>query len=315
MRRTVVSSDRMSSLQTVGESLLVRAPHSEVPRTLFLVQAREVCTSLLAPKEIPCGLLLFAALRAVRAVLACTSQTFLFLLNRFMLSLHSIAVLPQSPVNGSPVPWLTSLYHKAYAGPYGDRSYPGNCSGELIKDLLLYFKPKRVLDPMTGSGTCADVCRELGIECVSFDIRDGNDACVPSTYKNLGTFDFIWVHPPYWRQKTYSDDVRDLSVSPSLPEFLWRYAAMIFQLKKVLTPGGRLAILMGDYSDREAGYCPLVYHTQRICFDFGLRQSCTQIIRFSHGASSSKKTYRSSFIPGLHDVCTIVEKIAPHSEE
>ena len=68
-------------------------------------------------------------------------------------SISAIAVLPTAPRNGSPVPWLTSLYHKAYAGPYGNRSYPGNCSGELIKDLLKYFRPQRVLDPMTGSGT------------------------------------------------------------------------------------------------------------------------------------------------------------------
>ena len=27
-----------------------------------------------------------------------------------------------------------------------------------------------------------------------------------------------------------------------------------------------------------------------------------------HGASSSRKVYRSSFIPGLHDVCMIFEK-------
>jgi hypothetical protein len=40
----------------------------------------------------------------------------------------------------------------------------------------------------------------------------------------------------------------------------------------------------------------------------GLKQHCTDIIRFSHGASSSKKVYRSSFIPGLHDVCMIFEK-------
>ena len=85
-------------------------------------------------------------------------------------SISAIAVLPAAPRNGSPVPWLTSLYHKAYAGPYGKRSYPGNCSGELIKDLLKYFRPRRVLDPMTGSGTCADVCRELGIECRSTDL-------------------------------------------------------------------------------------------------------------------------------------------------
>jgi hypothetical protein len=211
------------------------------------------------------------------------------------------------------VPGLTSLYHKAFAGPYGDRRYPGNCSGELIKDLLLYFKPKRVLDPMTGSGTCADVCRKLGIECRSTDLQDGlfdsADACDPKTFGDIGQFDFIWVHPPYWRQKLYSDDPRDLSTAPTLEAFLARYRQFIGNCESVLEQGGRLAILMGDYEDREAGYVPLVYHTQRLCFEAGLKQKCTQIIRFSHGASSSKKVYKSSFIPGLHDVCTIVEKL------
>jgi hypothetical protein len=44
-----------------------------------------------------------------------------------------------------------------------------------------------------------------------------------------------------------------------------------------------------------------------LAFDAGLRQHCTDIVRFSHGASSAKKTYRSSFIPGLHDICSIFE--------
>ena len=51
------------------------------------------------------------------------------------------AKLPQAPVTGSPVPELTSLYHNTEPGPYGDRSYPGNCPGNLIKDLLRFFKP------------------------------------------------------------------------------------------------------------------------------------------------------------------------------
>ena len=51
------------------------------------------------------------------------------------------ARLPLAPVTASPVPHLTSLYHFHRTGEYGDRSYPGNCGGNLIKDLLLYFKP------------------------------------------------------------------------------------------------------------------------------------------------------------------------------
>lgn len=218
------------------------------------------------------------------------------------------ARLPLAPRNGSPVPHLTSLYHRDDAGDYGSRKYPGNCGGELIKDLLRYFQPGLVLDPMAGSGTCADVCHELKIPCLSFDIHHGFDACDPQAFPQAETFDFIWAHPAYWRMKLYADDPRDLSRSPTLEHFLHRYGQFIRNCAGVLKTGGKLAILMGDYSDREAGFVPLTYHTKRLAFACGLRQCGTDIIRFSHGASSSKKVYRSSFIPGLHDVCMIFEK-------
>ena len=51
------------------------------------------------------------------------------------------ARLPRAPITGSPVPHLTSLYHFHRAGEYGDRRWPGNCGGNLIKDLLRYFRP------------------------------------------------------------------------------------------------------------------------------------------------------------------------------
>jgi SAM-dependent methyltransferase len=218
------------------------------------------------------------------------------------------AKLPRAPKNASPVPHLTSLYHFHLAGDYGDRSYPGNCGGNLIKDLLLYYKPGLVLDPMSGSGTCSDVCQELAIPCLDWDIHRGIDACDPQGFADAEAFDFIWAHPPYWRQKLYADDPRDLSRAPTLEAFLRRYGQFIRNCASVLKPGGKLAILMGDYSDRDAGFVPLTYHTKRLAFAVGLRQHGTDIIRFSHGASSSRKTYRSSFIPGLHDVCMIFEK-------
>jgi hypothetical protein len=218
------------------------------------------------------------------------------------------AKLPIAPLNTSPVPHLTSLYHNARAGEYGNRAYPGNCGGSLIKDLLLYFKPESVLDPMAGSGTCRDVCQELNIPCMSWDIHTGFDACDPEAFPATEAFDFIWAHPAYWRMKLYADDPRDLSRAPTLEVFLRRYGQFICNAVRALKPRGKLAILMGDYCDREAGHVPLTFHTKRLAFSAGLVQPCTDIIRFSHGASSSRKVYRSSFIPGLHDVCMIFEK-------
>src|SRR5262249_19167945 len=122
------------------------------------------------------------------------------------------------------------------------------------------------------------------------------------------SFQFCWIHPPYWRQKLYTEDPRDLSRTATLDAFLARYRQLIANCAAALVPGGRMAVLMGDYSDRDAGFVPLVYHTKRLAFEAGLRQGCTDITRFSHGASSGRKVYRSSFIPGLHDVCMIFEK-------
>jgi hypothetical protein len=219
------------------------------------------------------------------------------------------ARLPLAPRNASPVPHLTSLYHFHRAGEYGNRSYPGNCGGNLIRDLLSYFKPDGiVLDPMSGSGTCRDVCEELRVPCMSWDIHRGIDACDPQGFAPTEMFAFIWAHPPYWRQKLYADDPRDLSRAPTLEDFLRRYGQFIRNCARALKPAGKLAILMGDYNDAKDGFVPLVFYTKQFALRAGLKQHCTDIIRFSHGASSSKKVYRSSFIPGLHDVCMIFEK-------
>lgn len=63
----------------------------------------------------------------------------------------------------------------------------------------------------------------------------------------------------------------------------------------------------GVYNDRETGFGPLVIFTKLLAFLVGLRQCCTDIVRFSHGASS-KKVYDNSFIPRPHDVCMVLEK-------
>src|SRR6266404_5738131 len=101
------------------------------------------------------------------------------------------AKLPRAPKNASPVPELTSLYHNAEAGNYGDRGYPGNCGGNLIKDLLRFFRSGTVYDPMTGSGTCKNVCKQLGIYCWSNDLHQGFDACGPSPFHDA--FAFCWL--------------------------------------------------------------------------------------------------------------------------
>ena len=218
--------------------------------------------------------------------------------------------MPKAPKTASPVPWLTSIHASPERGPYGDPSYRGNCDGFIIRDLLLYFRPQTVFDPMTGSGTCRDVCQDLGIECTSGDLHGGFDACDPSHYVELGPFDFVWLHPPYWRMVKYNDDERCLSNAPTLRAFADRLRLLVRNCAGVLSENGKLAILMGNYSYR-GRFMPLTYITMDVCLAEGLWPACTDIIRLQYGNTSSKKTYQSSFIPGLHDVCMMLGKPSP----
>lgn len=218
--------------------------------------------------------------------------------------------LPAAPVTGSPTPELTSIHAARRRGPYGSSKYRGNCGGYLIRDLLRYYQPARVLDPMTGSGTCRDVCRELSIPCVSMDIRRGQDAADPHLYEAIPPVDFVWLHPPYWRMIKYNDDPRCLSNAPTNEAFFNRLQLVLRQAKSVLTRRGKIAVLIGGYSDG-GQYQPLPHQTVVCAEREGLRMACIEIIRLQYGNTSSKRSYRSSFIPGLHDQCLVFEPDRP----
>ena len=160
---------------------------------------------------------------------------------------------------------------------------------------------------MTGSGTCRDVCRELAVECETMDIRQGSDAADPASYQSIYPVDMVWMHPPYWRMIKYNDDPRCLSNAPTLDAFLNRMQLVLRNSRNVLTLNGVIAVLIGGYSD-QGQYQPLPQLLVERAIREGLWPACTEIIRLQHGNTSSKKTYRSSFIPGLHDTCLVFRK-------
>lgn len=215
--------------------------------------------------------------------------------------------LPAIPRTLSPVPMLTSLHATDGRGEYGVAAFRGNCSGLLIRDLLLYFRPKLVLDPMTGSGTCRDVCQELDVGCISFDLTAGLDACDAENYSQLRGVDFVWLHPPYWKLIVYNNDPRCLSQAPTLDAFFAKLRELFRCCRSALVNGGKIAVLMGDGRERGT-YWGLPYRTLQAAEAEGLWLAAPEIVRFCHGATSSKREYGHAFIPLLHEVCWVLEK-------
>ena len=211
------------------------------------------------------------------------------------------------PETASPVPTLASVHAEEGRGDYGDPGYRGNCSGLLIRDLVRYFRPRNMLDPMEGGGTARDVAESLGVPYQGFDLKTGFDAADPQSYAGLGGFDLVWLHPPYHDLIRYSKDARCLSQCDSVDAFCDKLAAVLRNCRDVLTERGRLAVLMGDIT-RRGNYYALPFHTWHIARRLGMELACPEIIRLSHGATSTSRTYRFAFIPRVHDVCLVLRR-------
>ena len=211
------------------------------------------------------------------------------------------------PESTTPVPTLCSVHAEEGRGDYGDAAFRGNCSGLLIRDLLTYFAPRNLLDPMQGSGTAGDVAGSLGIPFQGFDLSTGFDATDPRSFDALGGFDMVWLHPPYFDLIKYNKDPRCLSQCDSLEAFCTKLHALIRNCAGVLTERGRLAVLIGDVT-RRGRYYALPFHTWTVAHSLGLELACPEIVRLSHGATSSAKRYNFPLIPRVHDVCLVLRR-------
>jgi adenine-specific DNA-methyltransferase len=69
-----------------------------------------------------------------------------------------------------------------------------------------------VMDPMVGSGTTIDVCRDLGREPIGFDLAPSREDIRQGDAREIDldgeSVDFVFLDPPYSTHIDYSDDSR-----------------------------------------------------------------------------------------------------------
>ncbi len=215
-----------------------------------------------------------------------------------------------SPDIYSPNPALGSVVsYPSRCRVWGDASYRGNCDGTLFKELVLRYRPRRVADPMMGSGTTRDVITGLNrhagtnIEYWGADLRAGFDL---ERDPLPGPFDFVWVHPPYWDIVRYSNNPRDLSATEGWSEFALRLSGCLLRCVAALAPGGHLAVLVGDIRKRGA-YYSMQSELLRHRGAFGELRSI--LIKVQHNCTSDGRDYRwGNTIPIRHEYCLVFEK-------
>ncbi len=204
----------------------------------------------------------------------------------------------------------SSLFSAPDRGPWGSSSYPGNCTGHLVRELVVHFGARSVADPCEGGGTTRDVCRELGLRYHGFDLAQGFDLERVSLADALPSpVDIVFLHPPYFRIVRYSGNVwgtgahpADLSQEDDWSRYLARLRTWALHALSGVAPGGHLALLVGDVR-QQGTYFSAQAH---VLTWFPPDQVEAVIIKAQHHVRSDARSYRQGLIRILHETCVVV---------
>jgi SAM-dependent methyltransferase len=146
----------------------------------------------------------------------------------------------------------------------GDGEYAGVTPSYVIWNLLQrYTKPgQTVLDPMCGSGTTLDVCKDLGRSGIGFDLAPSRSDVKKSDARKLplktGEVDFVFVDPPYSTHIRYSGDEKCIGeLDARGGGYYEAMEQVIAELYRVLKDGGYLALYIQDSFSKGKPFAPL----------------------------------------------------------
>jgi DNA modification methylase len=219
--------------------------------------------------------------------------------------------------------------------------YRGNWSPYIPRNVILkYSQPGNVvLDYFVGGGTTAVEAKLLGRRCIASDI---NPACIGLTLENLSfeppnflfkefpiyepkvfvadarnlshisdnNIDLICAHPPYAGIINYSSKIEGDLSRLRVDDFLKEMKEVAEESYRVLKPGGKCAILIGD-TRKQKHVIPIGFRTINVFLETKFRLK-ELVIKRQHNCKTTGFWYTNSiknnFLLLAHEYLPIFEK-------
>ena len=174
--------------------------------------------------------------------------------------------------------------------PKGNNKYAGVTPAFIIYNLVKrYTEPgELVLDPMAGSGTTLDVCKEEGRNCIAYDIVSTRSDIVQNDARKIplsdNSVDMIFIDSPYGDNIKYNDHPANIgNISSETEKFYEELEKVVCESHRVLKPGKVLGWLIGDQYVKKR-FTPVGFNIhQLLCKYF----DTIDIVRVPHRSQTS----------------------------
>jgi len=137
--------------------------------------------------------------------------------------------------------------------PHGDNKFNGVTPAFIIWNLLQRYTKKGdlVVDPMCGSGTTIDVCKEENRKVIGYDIAPRRKDIIKNDARKIplgdNSVDFIFIDSPYSDNIKYSNDPGCIGkISCENDEFFIALDMVAKEIHRILKTTKTMAWLIGD---------------------------------------------------------------------
>lgn len=137
--------------------------------------------------------------------------------------------------------------------PHGDNKFNGVTPAFIIWNLIHRYTKKGdlVVDPMCGSGTTIDVCKEEGRKVIGYDVAPRHRDIIKNDARKIplenNSVDFVFIDSPYSDNIKYSNEARCIGrISCEKNEFFIALDTVAKEIHRILKPAKAMAWLIGD---------------------------------------------------------------------
>ncbi|HPO46493.1 MAG TPA: DNA methyltransferase [Spirochaetota bacterium] len=149
-------------------------------------------------------------------------------------------------------------------GKQGDQDYAGATPSYIIWNLLSRYTKagQLVVDPMCGSGTTIDVCRDTGRRALGYDINPVREDIFRADARRLPLedrkADFVFIDPTYGDNIEYSSEKDCIGrLNAADPAYFKAMEGVFGEIHRILRNDRHMALYVSDYYHRKRGFIPI----------------------------------------------------------